>query len=335
MKRRVVGVWLAGFACLAFIAAIASGSTGSSPNGPRIAFARELPRGSDETFTFTANTDGSDMKRLYTAGPSGSPRWSPNGRSIAVNAACTDGQENCAFTIVDVKTRKFRQVKMGTPGLFTACNVWSPNGRRFACGGFGEPDPRLSGIYTLRTSDGGGLVRVTKRSQGFDEPGDYSPSGTQIVFARFSKDERPLGLFVVRTNGRHLRRIAAVPRLSPGVSSLSSGDWSPSGTWILFARRVNDHVHNSLWVVRPNGSGLREIQLQGITCGGELSDPAARGCIHPRWSPDGTKIIFDIYTPKGGGEVENIYIANADGSDVTQVTRGGWEDDAPDWGRAP
>ncbi len=146
---------------------------------------------------------------------------------------------------------------MRDPGLSTACSVWSPDGRRFACGGYGEPDATRNGIYTLRTSDGRGLVRVT-RPLGFDEPGDYSPRGTHLVFARFSKDERPLGLFVVGTNGRQLRRIA------PAAPQLSSGDWSPSGNWILFARRVSAQVHNSLWVVHPDGSGLREIRLQGV-----------------------------------------------------------------------
>ncbi len=305
---------------------VAASSTRSSAD-ERIVFARELPRGSDETFTYTANTDGSGMKRMYRAGPSGSPHWSPDGRSVAVNAACTDGSERCAFTIVNPDTGQFRQVKMRDAGLSINCNVWSPDGRRFACEGYGEPDATRNGIYTLRTSDGAGLVRVT-RPHGFDEPGDYSPRGTHLVFARFSKDERPLGLFVVRTNGRQLRRIA------PAAPQLSSADWSPSGNWILFARRVSAQVHNSLWVVRPDGSGLREIRLKGVpSCGGQLSTPGTRGCIHPRWSPDGTKIIFDIATPRGAGEVENIYIANADGSGVTQVTRGGWEDDAPDWGR--
>lgn len=323
--RSVLLAFVGGLASLGVLDDTATSSSQSSAGG-RIAFARELPRGSDETFTFTVNTDGTGMKRLYTGGQSGSPRWSPDGRSVAVNAACTDGSESCAFTIVDANTRRFRQVKMSQPGLFTACTVWSPDGRRFACGGYGEPDATRSGIYTLRTSDGGDLVRVTRPPGGFDEPGDYSPRGTQLVFARFSKDEKPLGLYVVRTDGRQLRRIA------PPSPQISNGDWSPSGNWILFARRVNDQVHNSLWVVHPDGSGLREIRLQGVPpCGGQLSSPRARGCIHPRWSPDGTKIVFDVATPKGAGEVENIYIANADGSGVTQVTRGGWEDDAPDW----
>ena len=295
----------------------------------RIVFAREKPRGSDETFTYIAKTDGSNLKPLFRSGPSGSPRWAPDGRRVAVLAACTDGSENCAFTIVDADTGRIRQVKMRDPGLFIGCVVWSPDAKRFACEGFGEPDSTRNGIYTVRTSDGGGLVRVTRNTRGYDTPGDYSPRGTHLVFARFAKDDKPLGLFIVRTNGRQLRRIAsASPQLSPG-------DWSPSGNRIVFARRVNNQTHNSLWVVRADGSGLREIRLQGVPpCGGLLSTPGARGCIHPRWSPDGTKIIFDIATPKGKGEVESIYIANADGTGVTQVTRGGWEDDAPDWGRA-
>ena len=326
--RSLALAMIGGFAAFGAVDDVATSGTRSSAD-ERIAFAREMPRGSDETFTFTVNTDGSGMKRLYTAGQSGSPHWSPDGRSVAVNAGCTDGQENCAFTIVDANTRKFRQVKMRDPNVEISCNVWSPDAKRFACGGYGRSGPKLNGVYTVRTSDGGGQVRVTAPRGGFDEPGDYSPRGTQIVFARYSTDEKPLGLFVVRTNGHHLRRIA------PAAPQLSSGDWSPSGQWILFARRVNEQVHNSLWVVHPNGSGLHEVQLQGVPpCGGELPTPGTRGCIHPRWSPDGTKIVFDIATPKGNGEVEAIYTANADGSGVTQVTRGGWEDDAPDWGRS-
>lgn len=322
----IVLVLIAGSAASGAFDNVATGGARSDA-AERIVFARELPRGSDETFTFIAKTDGSGVKRLFSAGPSGSPHWSPDGRSVAVLAACTDGSENCAFTIVDASTGRFRQVKMRDPGLFTACVVWSPDGGRFACAGYGEPDSTRNGIYILRTSDGGGLVRVT-RPRGFDEPGDYSPRGTHLVFARFSKDEQPLGLFVVRTNGRELRQIApASPQISPG-------DWSPSGGWILFARRVNAQVRNSLWLVRPNGSGLRELKLQGVPpCGGRISTPKARGCIHPRWSPDGTKIVFDIATTTSRGEVETIYIANADGSNVNQITRGGWEDDAPDWGR--
>jgi Tol biopolymer transport system component len=328
MRTPIVLALLASFAASAFVVAVATGYTSSGTDG-RIAFAREVPPGSDETFTYTANSDGTNLKRLFTNGPSGEPRWSPDGRRVAVLAGCTDGSENCAFTIVDADTRRIRQVKMRDPGLMTGCTVWSPDGRRFACEGFGEPDATRNGIYTLRTSDGGELVRVTTNHQGFDTPGDYSPRGTHLVFARFGKDDRPLGLFVVRSIGGEVRRITP-----PGTIHSSPGDWSPSGNRIIFARRVNTHRHNSLWVVRSDGSGLRELRLQGAPpCGGSISSSTARTCIHPRWSPDGRKIIFGIVRRKGGGgEIENVYIANADGTGVTQITRGGG-DEAPDWGR--
>lgn len=329
---QIVGttVLLTGVAASASIAAVATGVTSSNADG-RIAFARVTNPGSDETFTYTAKTDGSNVKRLFSSGPSGEPRWSPDGRRVAILAGCTDGSENCAFTIVNASTGAIHQEKMRDPKLFIGCIVWSPNGRRFACEGFGEPDRARNGIYTLRTSDGGGLQRVTSNPRGYDAPGDYSPRGTHMVFARYyGRDERPVGLFVVKSGGGPVRRIT--PR---GTLHTSPGDWSPSGNKILFARRVNPRRYNSLWVVRRDGSGLREIRLQAQpACGGPISDPDSRGCIHPRWSPDGKKIIFSIFTATATGEVENVYTVNADGTGLTQVTHGGAADGTPDWGRA-
>lgn len=321
-------VLLAGVAASASIAAVATGATSSSTDG-RITYDRKTA--SDRAFTYTANTDGANPKRLLRSSPSGYPRWSPDGRSVAVLTACTDGSENCAFTIVNADTGRIRQVKTRDPGLAIGCVVWSPSAKRFACEGFGEPDRARNGIYTIRTSDGGGLRRVTSNPRGYDAPGDYSPRGTHLVFARYyGQDERPVGLFVVKSGGGPVRRITPL-----GTLHSSSGDWSPSGNKILFAQRVNPRRYDSLWVMRRDGSGLREIRLQGVPpCGGPLSN--GRGCIHPRWSPDGRKIIFGIVTFDGSREIATVYIANADGSGVVQVTsRGQWEDEHPDWGRAP
>ncbi|MCD6023036.1 MAG: hypothetical protein K0R20_2746 [Actinomycetia bacterium] len=69
---------------------------------------------------------------------------------------------------------------------------WSPDGDRISCEGFGVDDPSLSGIYTIRTSDGGGLRRITSNPDGFDAPGDFSPDGERLVFTRFVDDE-PVG----------------------------------------------------------------------------------------------------------------------------------------------
>ena len=320
---------LVGLAAFVALAVLPADAKPPGPNG-RIAFAVS-DRASEGTVTYTANPDGSHVKPLFSDGPSGEPRWSPDGSRIAILAACTDGQENCAATIVNPDTGAVRQLKMTDPTLFAGCIVWSPDGERLACAGFGEPDSSRNGIYTIRSSDGGGLTRMTSSPRGSDMPGDYSPEGKRLVFARFDQNDEPVGLYVVKTNGSHLRRITP-----PGTIASSSGDWSPQGNAIVFARRVNADMRNSLWVVDSDGSGLHEIRLQAQpACGGPISDPASRACIHPRWSPDGKKIIFSIVTETATDEVENVYTVNADGTGLTQVTHGGGTDGTSDWGTHP
>ena len=62
--------------------------------------------------------------------------------------------------------------------LNLACTVWSPDDKRLACEGWDDADASRNGIYTVRSSDGGGLVRLTKAPGPADFVGDYSPDGT-------------------------------------------------------------------------------------------------------------------------------------------------------------
>ena len=164
MRKLIALALLAGVAVLAAVAAMPADAKVPGPNG-RIAFARFDPA-LDGTVTYTANPDGSHVEQLFSAAPSGEPRWSPDGSEVAILAACTDGEENCALTIVNPDTKEFRQLKMSDPTLFTACIAWSPDGERLACEGFGELDSSRNGIYTIRSSDGGGLTRMTSNPGG-------------------------------------------------------------------------------------------------------------------------------------------------------------------------
>lgn len=96
------------------------------------------------------------------------------------------------------------------------------------------------------------------------------------------------------------------------------------------ARETPQH-HKAIWVVHPDGAGLRQLQIDRA-CGGPLGDPEFVGCYSPGWSPDGTKIVFTGSEPDG--DQENIYTVNADGTGLLQVTDGG-ADDFADWGTHP
>lgn len=90
-------------------------------------------------------------------------------------------------------------------------------------------------------------------------------------------------------------------------------------------------VLGSIWVVNATGSGLHEIRIKGLDCGAAVSDADGFGCHEPHWSPDGTKIIFAANSAATG---TNIYIAQADGTGLTQITHDGGDDD-PAWGAHP
>jgi len=66
---------------------------------------------------------------------------------------------------------------------------------------------------------------------------------------------------------------------SPRVDWLP--EWSPSGEFIAFLSSPNfeDGVHNDIYIVRPDGSGLRQLTNDGLA-------------YQIAWSPDSHRIAF-------------------------------------------
>jgi Tol biopolymer transport system component len=298
----------------------------SGPDG-RIAFTRDPSLGDDEEaqVTYTVDPDGSDVQQLFPDGPSGGPLWSPDGTEIQI-FCCDDGM---AAHFVDPDTGDLRTLPPPDPTIETFCGgSWSPDGKRLTCEGFGVNDRSLNGIYSIRASDGSGLTRITSNPGGNDIPGDYSPDGRRLVFMRFEGD-RPVGLFVTNVDGSGLQRLTPTDMILDDAGS--AGSWSPTGDEILFVALASEDAHKAIWVVNADGSSLHQLPITP-TCGEPFSDPTSHGCYSPSWSPDGSKIVFT--RSSADGVQENIYIVNADGSGLFQVTNSGVDDHA-DWGTHP
>lgn len=72
-----------------------------------------------------------------------------------------------------------------------------------------------------------------------------------------------------------------------------------------------------------------QIQLVGADGGGGTTIPVAcHKNTHPRWSPDGTKIVFTSSCPDGNDE---IYTMNADGGGLRRLTNNPSIDEFPAW----
>lgn len=292
----------------------------AGPNG-RIVFSRYDPS-ADDNIAYTADPDGSDVQRLLPGFHASMPRWSPDGTEVAVVSGlgvpcpptCTGNT-----VIIDPDTGDYRVLaSRAFPVLSTFCSIWSPDATHFACEGGNDDHHARNGVYTIRSSDGSGLRRVTNAHGARDIPLDYSPGGTRIAFGRFDVPGRREGvnsaIFVVRSDGTGVRRI------TPWGFSDNAGSWSPDGTKIAFARERR----GQLFVVHPDGRGLQRIALQvgSRYFAGDVS-----------WSPDGTKIVFLLTAQTGPNEfVEGLATANADGSHVRWATTAPTFDHEADWG---
>lgn len=301
MRKLIVFALLA--AALAAISATSAAARPRGVNGKIVTNSDNLVTGEEQVYT--VDPDGTDQQLVSNNSETG--QWSPDGTRIAL------------FT--DLGERLFNpdtgsSTDLGLPDtlypdLALFCGVWSPDGARLACEGFGHTDASLNGVYTLRASDGGDLQRVTSDPNGDDCPGDYSPNGKRLVVT--IANESTFGLFTVKLDGSGLRQIT-----SPGMFfNFCGGRWSPQGNEILFSARVPDfNYHSSIWVVHSDGSGLRQLPIAG-PCGGLISDPTTIGCFNPVWSPDGKKIAFGR---NADDDQRDLYTVNADGSGLFQVT---------------
>jgi TolB protein len=95
---------------------------------------------------------------------------------------------------------------------------------------------------------------------------------------------------------------------------------------IAFTRR-QDGGPLEIFVMNPDGSGLTNV-TDDARRRGEHEDDA------PAWSPDGRMIAFvstRIPLPSPGALAEEIYVVNADGSDLRRLTHNTRRDVAVDW----
>ena len=102
---------------------------------------------------------------------------------------------------------------------------------------------------------------------------------------------------------------------TPNASSLPVPD---VGGRIAFTRLVEEGRDDDICVVNTDGTGLATL------AGGS-------GCqMYPRWSPDGSKIVFAESAP-GEKDPADVWVVNADGTGKRQLTKGPIRNLHPAW----
>lgn len=233
-----------------------------SPDGTQIAFERRTLCGGDcqTNELYVVNADGSNLHVIPTPEPTvESAAWSPDGGRIAF-AMATGGVVNdlaVDVSIWEIRTDGTGLRQITHPIAFQQSEdhgvQFSPDGSRLvierdlaACGWCPE-------IFTVNSTDGGKVVRVSPRGlSGFDHP-DWSPDGAWVMFRSQTGRGGSSKIFVARPDGTRIQAILDGTRT--GLVYMSSS-FSPDGheMTIAIAPGVGPDGNADVWTGVFNAS---------------------------------------------------------------------------------
>lgn len=303
-----------------------------SPDGSRLAFVRKA---TDAIELYVVNADGSGERRISGEGISTSlPSWSPEESRLLFGTRDLQ-TSNLGIVVVDVENGDSRSL---LEDAYVASPVWSPDGSwiAFVRDDAGRPLPRVS-LWMMRP-DGTDLVELADGLDGVSDiawqplpgegsdpsprPGTPAASNGSIYFA-VGDDDWPTRIEAVEPDGSGRRVVVEGEPLQ--VTQLA---WSPDGMRIAYRNPIPEE--QGIYVANPDGT--EPIRL---------TDGANDGW--PTWSPDGTKIAFSstrydssvgACTSSGDQDLgcpTDIYVMDADGSNVTRLTTTSGSEYQPVW----
>lgn len=308
-----------------------------SPDGKRIAFVSRRGGGGDQVCVMDA--DGSSQTCLTDPSPRAnnrSPVWSPDGKRIAF-ASSRDGSWEIYVMDVDGSN----QANLTNSPAYDSSPAWSPDGSRIAftsapdtapaapTEGYGYPVFHTE-LYVMN-ADGSDRTKLTDVLSIEGRPNMtpvvryplWSPDGKRILFP--SNRSGTENLYLIDADGSNLVQIT--DRYDPPVAPA----WSPDRSRVVFAafERWNAYPerqpNNEIFVL-----DVDSLEVTNVTSSEALDEGM------PSWSPDGERIVFvarpNDRLPLADSRTDyDLYVMDADGSNVTRLTDDPARDSDPVW----
>jgi Tol biopolymer transport system component len=276
-----------------------------SPDGRRVAFVRWTTQDGHRTSVLgLAAADGGGVREIARIENLTllHPRWSPDGRWVAVAVGGEQYGTPQSIQLVSADGLEKRALSPPARVGYLSSVAWLRGGRELI----------YSQAESIAETTGGG-ARVIRHDvdSGTARPLMWSPSSSRILEVLGSGRI----LFDARSPRENLREIAlsggAAHWLTRGISTDRQPAYSPDGEWVVFSSNRSGNL--DLWAVSAKSGALRR-----------LTDDDAQDW-DPSFTRDGRHLVW---SSDRGGHFE-IWIAEADGSGARQLTRDGVDAENP------
>jgi len=270
--------------------------------------------GLPHSIAFQSNRDGNN--EVYVMNPDGSnqirltlnsrndirPDISPNGQQIIfasnrITETNLSGDFEIFVMSLEGEAGGVRQLTFNASE--DTWPRWSPNGQWIAF--HSNVDGNFE-IYVIRP-DGTDLTRVTDYA-GLDQYPEWSPNGKQLAI------RRDTDIYVIDLDGSN-----PIQLTDEAIGFNQMASWSPDGKRLAFLS--NRLGYGSVFVMDVDGSN--QVNL---TPKPDEVPASAWGSRAPAWSRNGQSIYFTGRRPETSVN-ENVFVMNADGTGVTQLTSTG------------
>jgi len=315
-------------AAAALLSAACSGATAYRPSGlpERIAFASDRDK---SVHIYTIKPDGADIQATSSDNRTTDmlPAWSPNGAKIAFSS-----NQSGKYEIWEMNSDGSGRTRLTDLKTRSSMPRWSPDGSRIVFSGQVINSEGIAYVEIfVMNSDGSGLQQITDSTAFAEQAGNagasthaeersywnsvpaWSPDGSKILFGsnRGGDGITPV-LYTMNADGS----VQAKLGLFSDVDG-TQPDWSPATGKIVCVR--GSVAKGDIWVM-DGGSPFPLLTAKKLT--DNIDNNSS-----PVWSPDGRQIAF--FSDTDGNK--DIYIMNADGTNLRRLTYEKSSEGFPSW----